>query len=134
MNIYNKKAIFMSNCQMQEYVNNDETFFNRIKYVFPNYSDQDYICVFHKNIIVGSLVMGINSEGENVIYGISVDHKYRNQGIAKAMIDEFFSYSHMQKIHVSVSSYTEDGEKYLKKYIENKQNDYILNDCNLFKI
>ncbi len=97
-----------------------------MRYIHPSYSDQKYILISNGETIwngepkiVGSLVMGDES-GQNILYGISVDPMFQNQGYAKLLLGRFFEYSEMNTLTPKLSSFTDDGERYLKGYIEQK--------------
>lgn len=140
---------FLSEYQMGEYLELDDFMSEkRLKYVYPSPSSlseqtEEYLCVFDENSdillgndnndnineykkIIGVLVMGKNKNNYNVFYGISVDKDYQNQGIAKQLIDRYFQYSAERELPVEISSYTEEGSKYIKNYIENKLKTYPL--------
>lgn len=68
---------------------------------------------------------------EFYLNNIKVHEKYRNRGISKILIDKMFDIIEYKKVtHYNHTEYTEEGQLYIKKYIEKKckENEIIIND------
>lgn len=111
----------------------------RLKYIYPDMNQNEhYLCLFNNcklpvcsnyhqyddvpnfNKMIGVLIMEKDANGNNVLLGVSVDEDYKQQGNAKKLLDAYFQYSAERSMPVAISSYSDDGEKYIKRYIDQK--------------
>lgn len=95
----------------------------RLKYV--NFDkNQFYITAEINSKIIGIAILQINPYNRHVLWvpGISVDQFYKNQKIATQLIDKIFQYATEHNLIVDPSTYTEEGELYLKHIFDRLNN------------
>ena len=101
---------------------------DRIKYfvtndIVPQWSNTEhyFFCAFHNDEIIGMLKLKTGGNDsicysgyKNWICMISVDERYRAQGIASTLSDMLFNFASKQGINILTSGYSKEGFKKLK--------------------
>jgi len=82
---------------------------------YPTDEPEDDI-VWRKISIPESVIYFEESDASIWIIGVSTNPEYRNQGRAKKLMKALYDYADSNNKGVIHGTYTEDGEKYLKKY------------------
>lgn len=100
----------------------------RIKYfvtndIVPNWSNTEhyFFCAFHNDEIIGMLKLKTGGNDsifykgyKNWICMLSVDQRYRSQGIARKLSDMLFNFAQKEGINILTLGYSKDGFNYLK--------------------
>ena len=102
---------------------------NRIHYFDGNctpWNDKSkfyFLCMLDGNKIVGMIKFKVGGsysleypKYNNWVSFVSVDKEYRNRGIAKQLIEKLFKFANDNNYSILQSSYSEDGNKYIKKH------------------
>lgn len=110
--------------RMRQRINKDVC--KNIKYLCPQDRMEDYLVVERDGKIVGVLGYQKSPYEPDMVWlkFISVHPKYRNQRIAKLLMDSLFKFLLEEGYRLQPSIFSEDGEQYIKKYIEQFDRDY----------
>jgi len=94
-----------------------------VKYFYPDHDkDAFYFLAYSDDLIVGQLSLKQSPFTDDILWftGISVDPKYQNRGIAKALIDEAFRLVNHKNRNILMSYYEDDVKDFLPALIKNK--------------
>lgn len=105
----------------------------RVKYIYPdNYfssehplSSEFFLAITENNVpvseggkIISVMVCGSYDDDTLSVTGISTDEEFRRQGYATKLLSAYFELCNNNSLQTSMSSYTDDGEKYIKPIVE----------------
>ena len=125
MVMMNGDAVYQQYCQLP--VNRDV--FERIKYLSVNEMYREvHIIATKGNKIIGDIGLHVSPFDENTIWvkHVSVDPEFRRKGIARAMVEFMFDWFDIlgENRVMELSSYSEDGKKYLQPMIASLRSKY----------
>lgn len=84
---------------------------------YPEDEPDDSIGIVWRKISIPESVIYFEENDLSIwIIGVETNPEYRNQGRAKILMNALYKYAESNNKGVVHGTYTEDGEKYLKKY------------------
>lgn len=110
-----------------KYYPKDKTLYDRIKYLHPSEVDREEHIIYEvKGKVVGDLGLQVNPYEKDKYWlkHISVDPKFKNQGIATKLIDAMFKKAEKEKMGIQRSSPSEEGKKYLTDLMNRMKQKY----------
>lgn len=113
--------------EVVRYYLEDETLFDRIKYLHPNeVYHETHLFAFDGEHVVGDVGLQNNPYDDSEIWfkHVSVDSEHRNKGVATALIAKSVDYVLSQKKHLGLSSFSDEGELYIKKIFRQIHEDH----------
>jgi len=105
----------------------DATLFYRLQYLHVNeMTKETHIIALNSNKVIGDVGLQINPYDTSVLWfkHVVLDQEYRNQGISKELINKAVEYAIDKNMKLEISSYSEDGRRYLSNIFLNLFHQY----------
>lgn len=107
----------------------NDNVFQRLKYLHPTEIHREiHIIELDDDKIIGSVALQENPYDKKQVWfkHVTVDNKYRNKGIARALIERAFEFvsKHPKYSSISISSFSDEGESKLKPLFKKLETKY----------